>query len=375
MASSRDYYEVLGVGRDASEDEIKKADRDLAFKNHPDKNPGDAAAEERFKEATEAYEVLSDADKRAQYDRFGASGLGGGPSGFNHAGYGMDDALNAFMRAFEGEDILGSLFGFGSARGRRAGPSRGSNIRVRLKLTLEEIASGVAKKIRVTRKVACATCGGSGAKPGTNPKQCTDCGGSGRVRTRQSMGFLGQFESVSACPRCAGSGQIIEERCDACGGQGLATGTEVIEVNVPAGVTTGNYIPIQGGGNAAPRGGPPGDLMVVIEELPHHLFDRHGDDVLIDLPVSLDVAALGGQVGIPTINGKARLKIPAGTHSGKVLRMRGKGVPHLRGRGAGDELVRVVVWVPRRPTAEEKGLLKKLGELFKGKVPGPSKPA
>lgn len=375
MTATRDYYEVLGVGREASPDEIKKAYRDLAFKNHPDKNPGDAEAEGRFKEATEAYEVLSDTDKRAQYDRFGAAGLGGGPQGFDPRGYGMDDALNAFMRAFEGEDILSSLFGFGGGRARRAGPARGSNIRVRLKLTLEEIAEGVTKKIKVSRKIACATCRGSGAKPGTSPTTCSDCGGAGRVRTRQSMGFLGQFESVSTCPKCAGSGQIIEERCESCGGKGLATGSEVIEVNVPAGVTTGNYIPIQGGGNAGPRGGPPGDLVVVIQELSHNLFDRHGDDVLVDLPVSLDVAALGGQLEVPTLNGKARLKIPAGTPSGKVLRMRGKGVPHLRGRGSGDELVRVVVWVPKRPSSEEKSLLKKLGEFSKGKVPGPSKPA
>jgi molecular chaperone DnaJ len=373
MAASRDYYEVLGVGRDASSDEIKKAYRTLAFENHPDKNPGDQAAEERFKEATEAYEVLSDSEKRAQYDRFGAAGLGGA-QGFDPRGYGTDDALNAFMRAFEGEDILSSLFGLGGGRSRRAGPARGSNIRVRLKLTLGEIAEGVTKKIKVSRKVACATCQGSGAKPGTSPTTCPDCGGAGRVRTRQNMGFLGQVESVMPCRRCAGEGRIIEEKCEGCGGSGLANGSEVVEVNVPAGVTTGNYIPIQGGGNAAPRGGPPGDLMVVIQELPHELFERHGDDVLIDLPVSLDVAALGGQLEIPTLNGKARLKIPAGTPSGKVLRMRGKGIPHLRGRGAGDELVRVVVWVPRRPSAEEKSLLKKLGELSKGKVPGPSKP-
>jgi molecular chaperone DnaJ len=278
------------------------------------------------------------------------------------------------MRAFEGEDIFSTLFGFGAGRPGRAGPARGSNIRVRLKLTLEEIATGVKKKIKVTRQVSCSTCGGSGAKPGTSPTTCSDCGGAGRVRTRQSMGFLGQFESVSTCPRCAGEGRIIEERCESCGGSGLDTGTEVVEVNVPAGVTTGNYIPIQGGGNAGPRGGPPGDLMVVIQELPHELFQRHGDDVLVDLPVSLDVAALGGQLEIPTLNGRARLKIPAGTPSGKVLRMRGKGVPHLRGRGSGDELVRVVVWVPRRPSSEEKDLLKKLGQLSKGKVPGPSKP-
>jgi molecular chaperone DnaJ len=251
---------------------------------------------------------------------------------------------------------------------------RGSNIRVRLKLTLEEIASGVTKKIKVSRQVACATCQGSGAKPGTSPTTCADCGGAGQVRTRQSMGFLGQFESISTCPRCAGSGQIIEERCGSCNGSGLTTGSEVVEVNVPAGVTTGNYIPIQGGGNAGPRGGPPGDLMVVIQEIAHSLFERHGDDVLLGLPVSLDVAALGGQLEVPTLNGKARLKIPAGTPSGKVLRMRGKGIPHLRGRGVGDELVRVVVWVPTRPSAEEKKLLKKLGELSRGRVPGPSKP-
>lgn len=375
MPTPRDYYEVLGVGRDASPDEIKKAYRDLAFKNHPDKNPGDSAAEERFKEATEAFEALSDSDKRAQYDRFGAAGLGAGPSSFDPRGYGMDDALNAFMRAFEGEDILSSLFGFGSAHPRRAGPTPGSSIRVRLRLTLGEISTGVRKKIRVTRKIACAGCGGSGAKPGTSATTCSDCGGAGRVRTRQSMGLLGQFESVSTCPRCSGSGQIIEERCERCGGKGLATGTEVVEVNVPPGVTTGNYIPIAGGGNAGPRGGPPGDLMVVIQELPHDLFQRHGDDVLVDLPVSLDIAALGGQLEIPTLDGKARLKIPAGTPSGKVLRMRGKGIPHVRGRGSGDELVRVIVWVPKRLSTEEKSLLKKLGELSEGKVPGPSKPA
>jgi len=375
MTASRDYYEVLGVGRSASPDEIKKAYRDLAFKNHPDKNPGDKAAEERFKEATEAYEVLSDKEKRAQYDRFGAAGLGAGAAGFNHGAYDMNDALRAFMQAFEGESIFDSLFGFGGARPGRAGPRRGSDIRVRLKLTLEEIAAGVKKKIKVSRKVACSTCKGSGAKPGTSPTTCPDCRGAGQVRTRQSMGFLGQFESVSTCPRCAGSGQIIEERCESCGGRGLATGSEVVEVDVPPGVTTGNYIPIRGGGNAGAQGGPSGDLLVVIQELPHQLFQRHADDVLIDLPVSLDVAALGGQLEVPTLNGKARLKIPAGTASGTVLRMRGKGVPHVRGRGAGDELVRVTVWVPTRPSGEEKKLLKKLGELSAGRVPGPSKPS
>jgi len=374
MAASRDYYEVLGVGRDASTEEIKKAYRKLAFENHPDKNPGDKAAEERFKEATEAYEVLSDPEKRRRYDQFGAAGVGSGAAGFDYGAYDINDALRAFMRAFEGESIFENLFGFGGARPGRHAPSRGSDIRIRLKLTLEEVATGVKKKIRVSRLVRCPECGGSGARPGTRPVRCPDCGGAGQIRTRQSMGIFGAFESISTCPRCSGSGEVIEERCGKCGGEGLVRGSEIVEVKVPPGVTTGNYIPIRGGGNAAPRGGPPGDLIVVIEELPHDLFERHGDDILIDVPVTLDVAALGGQLEVPTLTGKARLRVPAGTASGTVLRMRGKGVPHVRGRGAGDELVRVVVWVPARPSAEEKKLLRRLGELERARVPGPHKP-
>jgi molecular chaperone DnaJ len=377
MAPSRDYYEVLGVGRDASPEDIKKAYRKLAFENHPDKNPGDKAAEERFKEATEAYEVLSDADKRRQYDQFGASGLGAGAAGFEHGGYDLNDALRAFMRAFDGDrdGVFNGLFGgLSGMRAGRRGPARGSDIRLRLRLTLEEIAKGTKKKLKVSRLTSCATCAGSGAKPGTTPKTCTDCGGRGQVRTQQNMGIFGAFESVSTCPRCAGSGKIIEERCPTCSGKGLTKGSEVVEVSIPTGVTSGNYIPVRGAGNAGPRGGPPGDLIVIIEEVRHPLFERHADDILIDLPVSISVAALGGQLDVPTLNGRARLKVPAGTASGTVLRMRGKGIPHLQGRGAGDELVRVVVWVPRKPTAEEKKLLSRLGELSRGKVPGPQKP-
>jgi molecular chaperone DnaJ len=375
MSPSRDYYEILGVAREASPEEIKKAYRKLAFENHPDKNPGDAAAEERFKEATEAYEILSDHEKRQRYDQFGAAGVGTGAAGFEHGAYDLNDALRAFMQTFQGDSVLEGLFGLGGgARGGRRGPRRGSDIRIRLKLTLEEVAEGVSKKVKVSRLVTCRTCGGSGAKPGTQPLQCSDCGGAGQVRTQQSMGIFGAFESISTCPRCAGSGRIIEERCASCSGKGLAKESEVVEVNVPAGVASGNYIPIRGAGNAGPRGGPTGDLMVVIEETPHRLFERHTDDVLIDLPVSIDVAALGGQLEVPTLNGKARLKIPAATSSGTVLRMRGKGVPHVRGRGSGDELVRVVVWVPRRPGAEEKELLKRLGQLSKDRLPGPTKP-
>ena len=378
MPSSKDYYDVLGVSRDASPDDIKKAYRELAFKYHPDKNPGDSEAEEKFKEATEAHEVLSDEGKRAQYDQFGSAAFaqgGAGPQGFGGAGFqGMDlnDALSAFMRAFGGDNGMEDLFGFGSAR--RGGPRRGSNIRVRLKLTLEEIATGVKKKIKVAKLARCDECGGSGAKPGTSPKTCTTCHGAGQVRSQQSMGLFGTFMNVSACPACGGTGEIIEEPCAKCVGKGVVRKKETIEIDVPAGVSTGNYLPIQGAGNAGPRGGPAGDLIVMMEEIPHKVFERHGDDVLIELPVSIGLAALGGHIEIPTLEGKARLKIPAGTQSGQVLKMRGKGVPHVRGRGAGDELVLIKVWVPKRPSSEEKKLLSRLGELTDKRIPGPGRP-
>lgn len=370
MDASRDYYEVLGVPRDAPPDQIKKAYRDLAFKHHPDKNPGNKGAEEKFKEATAAYEVLSDPDKRSKYDQFGAAGvdLGAGM----HAGaegFDLNDALRAFMHTFGGESSFEDLFGLGGSRSGRAGPARGNDIRVRLRLTLEEVATGVNKKIKVSRLTRCETCGGSGARPGTKATQCATCRGRGQVRTQRSMGPLGMFQTISPCAACAGTGQIIKERCAKCDALGVTRGSEVVEVNVPAGVATGNYIPVRGGGNAGPRGGPPGDLIVLIEELPHDVFERHGDDVATELPVAVDAAALGGDVEVPTLGGKARLRIPAGTQSGSILRMRGKGIPRLHGRGGGDELVRVVVWVPPRPSSEEKKLLKRLGELSSGKVP------
>ena len=375
MASSPDYYDVLGVGREASEDEIKKAYRELAFKYHPDKNKGDEAAEEKFKEATEAYEVLSDSEKRAQYDQFGSAAFGpGGPGGPAGAqGFGMDDALRTFMHAFAGENIFEQLFRGATGAGRPA-VQRGRDIRLRLKLTLEEVAVGVRKKLKVSRHVPCDTCGGSGAKPGTSATTCPDCGGRGQIARQQNLGMFGAFQSVAPCGRCGGTGEIIESKCDTCDGLGVTKGKTTVEVEVPAGVTTGNYIPMRGAGNAGPRNGVPGDLIVMIEELPHSLFERHGDHLLIELPVSIDVASLGGSVEVPTLDGKAKLKIPAGTASGTVLRMRGKGVQHLRGRGSGDELVRVIVWVPRRPSSEEKRLMKALGREQSGKVPGPRKP-
>jgi molecular chaperone DnaJ len=376
MAAPRDYYEVLGVPRDASPEQVKKAYRDLAFRYHPDKNPGNKEAEERFKEATAAYEVLSDGEKRSRYDQLGPAGFqaGGGmqqgPEGFD-----LNDALRAFMHTFGGESPFEDLFGLGGGRsGGRAGPARGHDIRVRLRLTLEEVASGVRKKIKVQRLVRCEACGGTGAKAGTKPTQCPDCGGRGQVRTQRSMGMFGTFQSISTCAKCSGTGEVIKDRCASCDALGVTRGTEVIEVNVPAGVTTGNYIPVRGGGNAGPRGGPAGDLVVLIDELPHAVFERHGDDIATELPIPVDAAALGGDVEAPTLDGKARLRVPPGTQSGTVLRMRGKGVPRLHGRGSGDELVRVVVWVPPRPSTEEKKLLRRLGELSKGRVPPARRP-
>ena len=374
MASSDDYYGVLGVGRDASPDEIKKAYRAQAFKYHPDKNKGDEGAEEKFKQATEAFEVLSDAEKRVQYDQFGKSALGGGPQGFRGAqGFDMDDALRTFMGAFAGENLFEQLFRGGAGGGRPA-VQRGSDIRVRLKLTMEEISQGVKKKLKVSRNVSCEKCGGSGAKPGTKSVTCPECRGRGQVTRQQNLGMFGAFQSVGPCGGCSGTGQIIEEKCESCDGLGVTRGRTTIEIEVPAGVMTGNFIPMRGAGNAGPRNGVDGDLLVVIEELPHELFERHGNHILLELPVSLDVATLGGSVDVPTLGGKAKLKIAAGTASGSTLRMRGKGIPHLHGRGAGDELVHVVVWVPKRPSAEEKRLLKELGKLQSSSVPGPRKP-
>jgi len=375
LASSDDYYETLGVGRDASPEEIKKAYRGQAFKYHPDKNEGDAGAEEKFKQATEAYDVLSNEQKRAQYDQFGTAAFGGGQPGFQGAsGFDMDDAMRTFMGAFNGENIFEQLFRGATGGGRPAVP-RGQDIRVRLKLTLEEVSGGVTKKLKISRNISCEKCGGSGAKPGTSPEMCPECHGRGQVAHQQNLGMFGAFQSVGPCGRCAGSGQIIEEKCGNCDGLGVTRGRSTVDVEVPAGVATGNYIPITGGGNVGPRGGVPGDLIVLIEEIPHELFDRHGDHILLELPVSLDVAVLGGSIEVPTLGGKANLKVPAGTPSGTALRMRGKGISHLRGRGVGDELIRVVVWVPKRPSSEEKKLLKKLGSLQSSKLPGPRKPS
>ena len=367
----RDYYEVLGVARGASEDEIKKAYRKVAMQYHPDRNPGDKSSEAKFKEATEAYEVLREEDKRARYDQFGHAGTGSG-AGYDFSGSGFDlaDALRAFMRDFGGPGGGGleDLFG-GGGGGASHGPGRGDDLQVRLPLALEEVAAGVEKKIRVKHLKRCATCEGRGGK---GEKSCSQCNGRGQVRRVQQTMF-GQFVNVSACPRCEGEGSIVSEPCRACGGDGRASETETVSVKVPPGVASGNYIPLRGLGDAGRRGGPAGDLVVLIEEKEHDVFERHGDDLVVDIPVSFVTLALGGKVEVPLLGGQAHtLDVTAGTASGHATRLRGKGLAGLRG-GRGDMLVRLLVWVPSRLTGAERKLLEELRKSEGFKAPRPSR--
>lgn len=357
--SKRDYYEVLGVNRSASEEEIKKAYRKLAVQFHPDKNPGDARAEERFKEATEAYEVLKDSTKRRQYDQLGHAAFSQGPApgSAGYGGFDISDALRAFMRDFGGFGDVDEMFG--SRRGRRR--ARGQDLQVRLPLTLEEIATGVEKKIKLNKLKECDTCNGTGAAPGSELHTCPTCSGAGEVR-QVSRSILGQFINVTTCPQCHGEGEILVKPCPECSGQGRVRGTTMLNVKVPAGVAAGNYIPIHGAGNAAGRGGEPGDVLVVIEEKEHDLFVRHHEHMVYEMPISVAQAALGDQVTVPTLDGTAPLSIPAGTQSDKIFKLSGRGLPRLNGRGRGDLLVKVTVWVPSKLSAEQKALFQKLAQ-------------
>jgi molecular chaperone DnaJ len=371
--AKRDYYQVLGVGRDADADQIKKAYRKLALRYHPDRNPGDNGAEEKFKEATEAYEVLRDPERRSQYDRFGHAGVGRGGQGFGPGGFEFDlsDALRAFMRDFGGfGGGLDDLFGFGGRSRRRR--ARGEDLQVRLRLDLREIARGVEKTLKVKRMVACEECEGSGARRGSNVSSCSACGGRGEVRQVQRTVF-GQVVNVTTCPRCHGEGSLVTEPCERCRGDGRIAGTEKIRVKVPAGVTQGNYITVRGKGNAAPSGGPPGDLFVVIEEKEDPVFTRRGDDVILDLPLTISQLALGTKVEIPTLRGKVSFKVPPGTQSHKIFRIKASGLPRLDAYGRGDQLVRVLAWTPQKPSRREKQLLEELEEAASGRPPSPGR--
>ena len=351
--AKRDYYEVLGVERTASAAEIKKAYRKLAIQYHPDKNPGDKEAEEKFKEAAEAYSVLSDADKKARYDQFGFEGVSGagGGSGFGGAGMDMNDIFSMFGDIFGGHGGFGGFGGFG---GSSAGPTkfRGSDQRVKVKLTLQEIANGVTKKFKLKKYVTCTHCNGSGAKGGA-VETCPDCKGTGRVvRTQQS--FFGMMRSEVACPRCNGQGKIVKEKCPHCNGDGIMMGEEIVEVNIPAGVYEGMQLSMRGKGNAGKFNGVPGDLLILVEEEKHPTLIRDENDLVYSLLLDIPTAALGGFAEIPTIDGKAKVTIDPGTQPGKVLRLRGKGLPSLNGYGKGDIVVNVSVYIPETLSKEEK---------------------
>ncbi len=360
--SKRDYYEILGVSKGSSQDEIKKAYRKVAMQYHPDRNPGDKPAEEKFKEAAEAYEVLSDADKRAQYDRFGHAGVQGNGRGFGGGSGNMEDIFSQFGDIF-GDDIFGSFFGGGGGGGRRGGQrmrgTRGSNLRIKIKLTYEEIAKGVTKQVKVKKHVPCNTCHGSGAKDKGSVQTCTTCGGSGQVR-RVSNTFLGQMQTVTTCPGCNGEGSVVTAKCGSCKGEGRIYGEETVTLDIPAGVQEGMQLSLGGRGNAGERGGPPGDLIVLIEEEPHKELHRDGLNVAYELNISFPDACFGISVEVPTIDGRAKIKIPPGTQAGKIFRLKGKGFPGVNSYEKGDQLIYVLVWTPQQLTAEEKATMEKL---------------
>jgi len=356
MATKRDYYEVLSVGRNASAEELKKAYRKLAMKYHPDRNPEDGAAE-RFKEVQEAYEVLVDPEKRSRYDQFGHAGVDGNFTG------GMGGFEGFAGAGFPFGDIFETFFGAGGGAGRRRGPQRGTDLRYDLTVEFDEAVFGCERELEVPRMEVCHVCSGSGAEPGTQPAPCTRCNGRGEIR-RVQQSILGQFVNVTVCPACHGEGTVITSPCQHCHGQGRERVTRRIRVNIPAGIDDGSQIRLTGEGEPGSNSGPRGNLYVVVSVKPHRYFRREANDIVIDLPVNMSQAALGTEVEVPTVDGPATLKIPTGTQPGRVLRMKGKGVPHLRDQGRGDQLVRVSVVVPTGLNDKQKMLLKELGETF-----------
>lgn len=365
--SKRDYYEVLGVSKDAAADQIKKAYRKKAIQFHPDKNPGDKKAEENFKEAAEAYEVLSDAQKRQRFDQFGHAGMGGAAGGGGYGGgfTNMEDIFSNFGDIFGGHFGGGSPFGGGRGGGRTR-QNKGSNLRVKVKLTLEDIANGIEKTIKVNKYVSCSHCSGSGADGAGAVETCTTCHGSGQV-TQVRNTILGQMQTAAVCPSCHGEGKTITKKCPHCTGEGIVREQEEITFNIPAGVMEGMQLSVSGKGNAARRGGVPGDLLVYIEEIEHEDLLRDENDLIYNLLLTVPDAILGTSVEIPTVKGKVRVKIEAGTQPGKVLRLRGKGLPSVNGYGTGDLLVNLNVYIPETISKEEQKQLEKLrhSESFK----------
>ncbi len=363
----RDYYEVLGVSKSADATEIKKAYRKLALKYHPDKNPGDKEAEEKFKEAAEAYDVLSNEEKKRRYDQFGHAGVGGAGQGGFGGGMSMDDIFSQFGDIFGSFGGFSGFGGFGGGRSARR-VNRGTNLRVKVKMNLQEIATGIEKKIKVKKYVACQHCNGTGAKDGKSYSTCSTCKGSGQV-TRVQNTILGAMQTTSTCPTCEGEGKIINEKCTFCNGEGVLMSEEVISINIPAGVGEGMQLSLSGKGNAARRGGVNGDLIVLIEEEEHPELVRDGTDLLYNVFIGYPEAVLGETVEIPTIEGKVKVKIEAGTQPGKILRLRGKGLPDVNGYGKGDLLAKVNVWIPKNLSKDEKKLVEKMKEA-EGFKPG-----
>lgn len=360
----RDYYSVLGVSKGAGDDELKKAYRKLAKENHPDLHPGDTGAEARFKEVNEAYEILSDKDKRARYDRFGHAGVdpsfqaGGGAGGFG----GFED--------LDLGDLFGSFFGGGFGGGtRRGGPQKGESLRVNLTLSFEEAAFGCEREIQLTHTATCGECKGSGSAPGTTAETCADCRGTGSVRIQQGGGAF-SFSTVAACPKCRGTGKVIHTPCKVCAGAGAVRKQEKIKVTIPAGIDNGQAVSLRGQGNAGKSGGPPGDLIVGVSVRAHPRFQREGVSVYLEQPVSFLQAALGDEIEIDTIDGKVKYTVPEGTQTGTVFRLRGKGIPDINGRGRGDQFVTVTVQVPKGLTAEQKKALRDFGESMGAPLPG-----
>jgi molecular chaperone DnaJ len=354
MATKRDYYEILGVARDAGEDQIKRAYRKLAMKYHPDRNPGDSEAEVRFKEAAEAYEVLRDSDKRARYDRFGHEGVTAAGADFSN----FEDIFSHFSDIFGaggGGGIFDGIFGGAGGRG---GVRGGASLKCRVTISFEEAAFGCTKQIDLRRAELCETCSGSGAKPGTSASTCPACRGQGQIY--RSQGF---FSVATTCPRCSGAGEIVENPCESCDGSGREAKTVRVKVTIPAGVEDGTRMRVPDEGEPGAHGGPRGDLFCYIMVEPHDFFERHGDDVYCEVPITFSQAALGADLEVPTLENKARIKVPRGTQSGQIFRLRGQGVRNVHGRGQGDQIVRVVLETPRKLTARQEELLRELAQI------------